>query len=466
MSAEPASLAQKIAAKRRAGIPLTDTGNAERLVLDHGDELRHASGLGWLVWDGRRWRLDREGKDVARRMKATVRAMRAEAADLPSGDESKALFNHANRSESAAKIDAALKQATREEAIDADAADFDASPLLLNLENGTLDLETGKLRDHDPADLLTKLAPVKYDPHAECSTWTSCLETWFDGDAELIEFAQRAVGYSLTGDTDEQVLFMLYGDGANGKSTFIETLRALIGDKHDGGYAVTADAGTFTRQRAGGPRPEIAALAGARFVPAIEIEEGAQLAEVLVKQVTGGDLVTVRPLYQAPITFRPAFKLWLAVNHLPEVRGDDHAIWRRIRVLPFDAIIPSPDRSLPAKLARERSGILNWALEGCRRWQLGGLGESGKIDAAIEAYKFVAGADDLGAWLSECCELDADAETPAGELHTSYNRWREERGRPEATATKFGRELVKHGLERNEAARPKTYLGVRIGGDE
>lgn len=443
--------------KRRAKLPLTDYGNAERLVIEHGHELRHATGIGWLVWDGRRWQRDPRGKDVTRRMKATVRTLRAEAADLEQGDASKRLFAHADKSEQSARLAAAIGLAESEIEVDAEPADFDADPLLLNVKNGTIDLRTGKLRGHNPGDLITRLAPVEFDADADCPMWLRFLTDVFDEDAELIAYAQRAVGYSLTGETGEQCLFMPYGLGANGKSTFIETVAALLGD-----YTEHADAASFTTGRAGSVRTDLAKLAGARFVPAVEIEADARMAEVLVKQLTGGDEIVARKLYQDEFTFRPAFKLWLAVNHLPEVRGDEHAIWRRIRVLPFDVTITRPDQTMPAKLRAELPGILNWALAGCLEWRENGLGQSGRIDDATARYR--ADSDPLRHFLDACCVVEAGARVDSADLWTAYSEWAERKGIVAVTRKSFGVTLASHGFEAGRTKQGRFWTGIALEG--
>lgn len=453
------NLGERIAANAdaaaRAAIPLTDYGNAERLVMEHGEELRHATGIGWLVWDGRRWRRDARNKDVTRRMKATVRALRREAAEADQGDGSAKLFAHANKSEQSARLAAAIQLAESEIDVDAEPADFDADSMLLNVLTGTIDLRTGKLRDHNPSDLITRLAPVEFDADAECPTWLRFLDDVFDGDAELTNFAQRAVGYSLTGETGEQCLFMPYGMGANGKSTFIETVAALLGD-----YTEHADAASFTTGRAGSVRTDLAKLAGARFVPAVEIEADARMAEVLVKQLTGGDEIVARKLYQDEFTFRPAFKLWLAVNHLPEVRGDEHAIWRRIRVVPFDVTIAKPDQSMPARLRDELPGILNWAIAGCLDWHSNKLGSAAKIDAATALYR--AEADPLRAFLDDKCTLADDAKIGVSELWAAYCDHVAEQNEALMTKQAFGERLVTRGVTKQRDAHSRYWSGIEL----
>ncbi|MGI8597500.1 MAG: DNA primase family protein, partial [Thermoleophilaceae bacterium] len=287
----------------------TDYGNAERLVSAHGGDLRYAHGLGWLAWDGRRWRRDLDG-EVERRAKATVRALYREAGSLEDEGERKALASWARKSEAAPRIAAAIALARTESAVVVGPGALDGAPLLLNVVNGTLDLRTGELREHRREDLLTKLAPVAWVPGSRDPAWERFLEHTTGGDAELAAFLQRAAGYTLTGDTGEEVLFFAHGPTATGKSTLLEALGATLGE-----YAVTADFDTFLARRGDpGVRTDIARLAGARLVASLEVEDGKHLAEGLLKQLTGGDTVTARFLYSDAFEFAPAFKLWLAAN--------------------------------------------------------------------------------------------------------------------------------------------------------
>jgi putative DNA primase/helicase len=363
------------------GFHYTDDGNSERLVANHGDAIRYVTSWGqWLVWDGTRWVPDPGGVRVTELAKDVPRQLWKRMPDV-SGDERKALRRWATATESARAIDAMVRLARGTSTVGHD--ELDADPWLLNVANGVMDLRTGDLLEHHPDRLMTKMAGTRFDPAATAPTWDAFLRQIMPDD-ELRAFLQAAVGYSLTGDVGEQVLFLLIGDGANGKSTLVTTLTRLLGD-----YAAVApkDLLLATRHQ---PHPTgLTDLHGARFVPAVETEAGARFAEAQVKQLTGGDPIKARRMRQDHWQFDPTHKLWLAANHRPRIAGEDHAIWRRIRLVPFtQTIAPAEqDPALLTKLGAEFPGILNWALAGCAAWQANGLQTPDVVTAAVDEYR-------------------------------------------------------------------------------
>src|ERR1700678_985088 len=298
----------------------TDLGNAQRLVASYGKNVRfcHESGK-WLVWTGEIWTTDNSGI-LDRFAKDTVRKIYLEAGGAANEADRRNLAKHGFKSEGEARLRAMVNLAKTEPDIPVNTSRLDADPWLLNCQNGTLDLRTGKLLPHSPEDLCTKLAPIVFDSQAKCPTWITFLRRVMADNSPLVQFLQRALGYALTGSTSEQVLFFLYGTGANGKSTFIETCRKLLGD-----YAQQADFDTFVTKKNDGPRNDIARLRGARLVAAVEAAQGRQLAENVIKQVTGGDTVTARFLYHELFEYLPQFKLFLVANHKPVIVGTDEA---------------------------------------------------------------------------------------------------------------------------------------------
>jgi P4 family phage/plasmid primase-like protien len=429
---------------------LTDLGNSERLVRRFGADLRYYPVAGkWLYWDGKRWREDTVGR-IYRLAKQTVRLIYQEASEAESDARAKELAKHAIRSESKERIKAMVELAQSE--LPVEPADLDADCSLFNCLNGTLDLRTGLIREHRREDLITKLAPVAYDPAADCPTWRQFLATIMadqDGKPKrrLIAFLRRMLGYSMTAETSEQVIFLLWGGGSNGKSTFLETGRALLGD-----YAQQADFSTFLYRDYDRVSNDIARLKGCRFVSAVEVEGTRRLAETLVKQLTGGDTVTARYLFREFFEFTPAFKILLAANHKPTIRGSDWAIWRRIRLLPFTVTIAEgkQDKKLPEKLRRELPGILNWALRGCLLWQRKGLGMPDEVRQATADYRDEM--DILGSFLADCCVIAEAERVLAKDLYQAYLKWAEQEGETAVKQTTFGIRLTERGIQRTRQA--------------
>jgi len=425
---------------------LTDLGNARRLVRQHGHDLHYCPELGgWLVWAGARWEKDATAK-VMRLAKETVSHMYHQEAEGLVAEKKLAMAKWAIQSEADRRLVAMLHLTESEPMIPAVANDFDRDTWGLNVLNGTVNLRTGQLRPHRREDLITKVAPVIYDEAAECPLWEDFLDRVLP-KPELRRFLQKALGYALTGDVREQVLIILWGTGANGKTTLVRTLMGLLGD-----YACQTSSDTLLVRRGDHVRNDVARLRGARLVAALEVEGGGRrLAEALVKQLTGEDRLTARFLYHEFFEFDPTFKLFLAVNHKPEIRGTDHAIWRRVRLIPFTVTIPDDeqDKTLREKLSQERSGILNWAIRGCRLWQEEGLAAPEEVKKATASYR--EEMDIFGRFLSERCAADPKGEETAKVLYQAYLSWAYEAGEKKPVSkTKFGILLGERGFVRAE----------------
>jgi putative DNA primase/helicase len=437
---------------------LSDLGNSERLVSRHGQDLRFCYARNsWLVWDGACWQLDATA-EVVRRAKDTARSIADEACAVLDEEQQRMIAAWSLRSEARARIEAMIRLAESEPEIPVKTEQLDADPWLLNVANGTVNLRTGALHSHRREDLLTRLASVTYDPDAQCPLWFEFLSRIMAGNKDLINFLWRAVGYALTGDTREQAFFLLWGSGANGKSTFLETIRAMLGP-----YAQQADFSTFLTRNRDGIRNDVARMDGARFVSAVETESSRRLAEVLVKQVTGGDRVTARFLYREFFEFVPSFKLFLATNYKPFIRGTDHAIWRRIHLVPFAVTIPAPeqDRTLPAKLRSELPGILAWAVQGCLAWQREGLSAPTEVIAATSAYQ--AEMDRLADFLTDRCKIDGDATVKSGELLVAYQQWCKANHEQPVYANEFWNLLTARGFGTGTGAHGvRLRLGLRL----
>jgi putative DNA primase/helicase len=427
----------------------TDLGNAERLVASHGDDLRYAPGLGWFAWEGTRWRPDIDG-EVMRRVKRTVREIPHEADEL-NGKERTDLLKWAIQSESEPRLRAAVKLAETEAKVVVSVAQLDADPWLLNAPNGTIDLRTAELREHRREDLLTKITGARYIPGAESKLFDDFLRKTTGGKLELAAFLARAVGYSATGHTGEEVLFFPHGPTATGKSTMLGAIQAALGD-----YAATADFETFLKRRGDpGVRNDIARLAGKRIILSTEVDEGKQLAEGLLKMLTGGDAVVARFMYRELFEFLPTFKLWLAANARPRVNADDAAMWRRILQLPFTNVIPEGERDERVKIALRtdpnvQTAVLAWAVKGCLDWTRHGLAVPAIVRDYTAAYR--AEVDELADWINEHCVLQPDTYAFADELHTSHAEWAERSGERPLSKKGLGSKLQARGCTPDKAS--------------
>lgn len=444
-----------------AHLGLTDLGNARRLVDQHGADLRYVHTWGrWFFWSATHWQRDETG-EVIRRGKSVVRSIYAEASDAASKDDRQAVAAHAQRSESESKLKSMVSLAESELEIAITPEKLDTESMLLNVANGTIDLATGNLRPHDRGDYITRCIPIQYDPAALCPRWGRFLEEIFPDKPELIDFVQRAVGYSLTGETSEQVFFLCWGSGANGKSTATEVLRSLVGE-----YGRQIPAESLMVRRVEAQSNDLAILKGARLVTAAESEEGQRLAESRVKSITGGDTVVARHLYSEFFEFQPEFKLWLSTNHKPVIRGTDLAIWRRVRLIPFDVSFPpeKQDRGLLSALRAELDGILAWAVRGCLAWRKIGLAAPEEVLLATEQYR--SEMDVVAMFLDDCCIQHVNAECSAEVLYKAFSAWAAANGERTMTATMFGRKLSERGFERCKSGGYRKWRGLGLLQDE
>ena len=442
------------------GDNLSEVGNAERLVARHGADLRFCQAWGrWLVWDGRRFELDEVGAAVER-AKETVRRFYALAAETSDDGRRKQILKHLQASETNRQIRGMLRLAESDPAIATRTSDFDADPWLLNVLNGTLELRTGDLGPHRREDLLTKLAPVEYDPDATAPQWLDFLSAVFDGDQELVTFMQRVIGYALTGSTREHALFLLYGTGRNGKSTLIETLHALLGED----YGVTTPTQTLLAKDKDGVPNDVARLKGARFVTASETAQGRRLDEATVKRLVGGDKLVARFMRADFFEFYPEFKLFIATNHRPKIRESQIAIWERIRLIPFTLEFTGEkaDKELPDKLRAELPGILAWAVQGCLAWQAEGLRPPSAVTEATSSYR--SEMDVLGRFFDEECVVADHVWTKPTPLYEGYSRWASRNNEPMLSQTDFGVQLRERGFDQKHKnqVRSRVWLGLSL----
>jgi len=453
--------AKPLTRRARVNESLTDLENARRFAEAHGKDLRYVSkSHRWIVWDGKRWRPDDTG-EVQRRAKATVRALYGVACGISDPDKRAKARKYALAAQHAGRIAGMIELARSEPTIPVTPEALDTDPWLLNVENGTFDLRAGQLREHRREDLITKIAPVQYDPAAKCPTWEAFLRRVMADDAGLIRYMQKAVGYALTGDVREQCLFIAHGTGANGKTTTFTTVAAVIG-----GYAAHTPTETLLVKRSDTIPNDVARLHGMRFVTAAEAECHRRLAEALVKQMTGGDKMAARFLHGEWFEFTPTFKLFLAVNHKPIVQGTDHAIWRRIRLIPFTVTIPESeqDKTLPEKLRAESAGILRWAVEGCLLWQREGLEPPRAVTEATADYRDEM--DTVGAFIDECCVRDPKAETPTPRLYDAYSLWCAANEEKAMSKADFGARLAEKEFTPGRTKTKRFWRGLAVTGDD
>lgn len=444
---------------------LDDTGNARRFRDMYGDNVRYNYTQGcWMLWTGQVWRRD-ETDAVKGMCDEMLDGMEKGLFGIHDPQQAAAMRKFIQKSRGSHAKDNLLKEAQHLTGIPATDNDFDKARGVLNLQNGVLKLRHGSLHPHDRARLITRLAGVDYDPKATAPVWQMFLSSVTGGDTALQNYLQCMVGYMLTGSTREQCIFFLYGDGSNGKSTFLDVLADLMGS-----YAMNAQSETITaRRQSDSPRADIARLKGARLVTISECPADVWLDEAMVKQLTGGDTVTARYLYGREFEFKPEFKLIMATNYKPRIRGTDSGIWRRIRLVPFTQTIPEDkqDLQLPDKLRAELPGILNWALEGLQQWMQAssggkrrGLPHCDAVDSATAEYR--GEQDRLKQFLEDCTEHVPGYTVQAGVLYQTYKGWCEENGeRFPLTGNKFGREISKT-LQRTKTRTNFTYQDVRL----
>lgn len=444
---------------------LTDLGNAERFAAMWSNRLRYCHPIGkWLTWDGRRWKHDNEG--LPKRLAGeTARAMlRAAAASA----DAKAYAEWALESEESRRISAMVELGRCQSTLVVKPDQLDADPWTLNVRNGTIDLRTGGLGPHRREDYMTKIATVDYDPEADCPLFRAVLNRIFGGHEALIRWVRRFLGYALTGDSSEQILPVFFGAGANGKSVLLDTLAGLMGD-----YATDAPPYLLTEGKHSEHPTEIADLMGRRLVVASETEDGAAFRMQLVKRLTGDTTLKGRYMHQDYFSFPRTHKLVLVSNNRPRVREDSEAVWRRLRLVPFDVVIPPAERDprLLAKLRAERPGILAWLVTGCLEWQREGLGESEEVTRATGAYR--AAEDQIGRFIDDCCDVDENTPrdssaffAPWGTLVAAYAAWAERVGESALGGRRFGDALDRRGFSsttrRLGDATPRGRAGIRL----
>jgi len=383
----------------------TDLSNAERLINRHGINLRYCfNRKKWLQWTGKMWEWVEDGRIISLASE-TVRHMYLEAYKESQDSTRKKLIDHAVKSESEQRLRAMVILAQSIPGVCIETKELDSSPWLFNCNNGTINLKTGLLQDHKREDYITKISRVDYEPTASTTVWCTFLSKVLGGNESLIKYLQKCIGYSLTGNTSEQVLFFLYGTGGNGKSTFINIVRKLEGD-----YGLQARSELFllTERDNRSSGESLANLEGMRFVAATELEEGKHLSVAQIKAMTGGEPIRADRKYEHEYQFEVLFKLWFSGNHKPKISDTTRSIWRRVKLIPFTVPISDEERDseLSEKLESELSGILAWAVQGCLSWQREGLEEPDEVKVATSNYKEEEEEDVIADFLADRCMFE------------------------------------------------------------
>ncbi|MDY6835510.1 MAG: phage/plasmid primase, P4 family [Chloroflexota bacterium] len=435
----------------------TDVGNSERFIDWCGGDVHYSYDLHrWLVWNKSIWAIDPGGR-VTKKAIDMAKGMYAQASQTEGKEERKKLVTWALKCEGMSKIKPMLELARTLEGVPISLDKLDSHQMLLGCPQTTVDLSSGDKLQSKRENLITKTTTVDLCPTANCDMWQAFLIEIMDGNEYLIDFLQRAIGYSLTGDTSERCMFILWGSGANGKSTLLQVISQIMGD-----YAMQTPTETLMIRRQETIPNDIARLKGARFVMATESGVGQQLNESVIKQLTGGDMVSARFMHGEWFDFLPSHKLWLATNHKPTIKGTDKAIWDRIRLIPFTVSIPDDrqDKHLASRLMDEASGILAWAVQGCQAWQKRGLGMPREVIHATQAYR--AEQDLLGDWLEQCCTLGPLQSVEGAALYKNFTEWALENGERPISNNQLGALLKERGFERYHTMHGKKWSGLSI----
>jgi P4 family phage/plasmid primase-like protien len=439
--------------------PLTEFGNAQRLFDSNGERLRYVhDAQSWLVWHGGAWQWDAGSgvRSLAVHLPASIYGEGARHLN-----DAEHFGKWARKSQEHRVVNAAVAMLADFASLRLPLDNIDADHLNIGFDHArqVIDLRNGSIRPARTSDYITKSLSGEAIGHAGKATrWMQFLEQVFSDDQELIDWMQRFCGYLLTGSTQEQLFLFCFGHGANGKSVFIEVLKHVMGDYS---RAIASETLSESKRQAGGATPDLAALIGARLVICSETEDNTALAESLVKSLVSGDSMAVRQLYAAPVQFTPNFKLMMAGNHKPIVRGNDNGIWRRVRLVPFNRTFTPEERDphLLAKLKAETPHILAWMVHGCIEWQRRGLADTPvAVRQATDAYQ--VDQDLIGAWLSECTSSSVHAETAAGDLYANYKAWCIDNGLRAASAVALGRRLTERGYRVRQSHGKRLWCGL------
>jgi putative DNA primase/helicase len=438
--------------------PMTELGYAKRLIAVFGDRLRYVPEWGpsgrWLVWDGKRWARDSTGQ-APRWMKVIARRLTTQALAIQDSTERKAALHTARRGESSASIRGALTLASTEREAVVTPDGLDADPFLLNCVNGVLDLRTGHLMPHDPDLLLTKMTRAAYRPHVQGAEWDKFL-TRVQPDPEMRAYLARLTGQGLEGRSTAHILPIFNGVGANGKTTYIGAVGAALGD-----YADAADPELLTARTFDAHPTGVADLFGLRLAILHETDKGRRLAEATVKRLTGGDRLKARRMREDFWSFDPSHTFLMLTNHKPVISGTDEGIWRRIKLVPWEVVIPERERDedLADKLTLELDAVLTFLVRGYQDWHSNGLGDPEQVTAATAAYR--AESDALGQFLDQRC-LAGHGTVSSSELFAAWSKWCAEEGEDAGNATSFATMLQNKGFDNYTSSGRRRWRGLGL----
>jgi putative DNA primase/helicase len=449
---------QKIAnsvARYAPGYALSDGGNAEWFADRFAGQVCYRHDVRrWYVWRSPVWQPDRDG-EIMRLALQAVRERQAQALNIQDTERRQKTMLFLLRSENGQRLRAMIEIAQSMPTLAKTGDEFDRHDMLLAVRNGVLDLETGTFRDGKPTDYLTKRAGAHYDPTAKAVRWERFISEIFNGDADLIAFARRLIGYTLTGLTREQIFVFCHGVGRNGKSTLFDVLRALLGD-----YAQNTPFHTFTRPRGeNGHEDDLMSLEGARLVTALESRTVATLAEDTLKLLAGCDPITGSRKHEHTHTYTPKFKVWLAANNLPKVTDVTDGFWRKVVLLPFTVRFEGAraEKDLPARLRAELPGILNWAITGCGEYLREGLHPPARCIEAVSAWR--ADNDPLADFLATC-KVGEGLEVQASVLYNTYVQFCQANGLKQVTMHAFSPLVEAHGFRRERRKNARLFVGI------
>ncbi len=434
---------------------MSDRGFAQKVLEQCGNQIKYCiEDHHWYIWNGFIWSQDANG-EIKRMADRVADLLKASIQAMPDSDPMKKPYlKYIAAMGNTRKREDMLHYLQSLPGVSVSNSHFDKRSHLLNCRNGVINLRSGELLESNPDWLLTRQIEIEYDPTAACPVWLEFMKTITHDDMELIGYLQRAAGYSITGETNEEVVFFLYGTGCNGKSTFINAINSVLGK-----FARTMPSKTLMIvQNDNTASNDIAMLKGVRLAATTELPEGKRFNEELIKSLASQDIISARYLFKEYFEFSPTHKWWISGNHKPKIVGQDYGIWRRLKLIPFEITI-SPekqDKNLKEKLEAELPGILRWMVEGAVEWYRNGLREPAKISEAVKEYRNEM--DILGNFIAECCQTDSDAMIPVNNLYNLYKQYCETNGQSTLGKKMFNLKMVERGFKKDFGAKNQVCL--------